>query len=265
VVATAAMSDPLALVLLAPLVLLRILTLPRGRHQVVTIVYLSSALVQGVMTVYGTIVLHTRSLSGGIPPFYEFIEQVSARVGFSSLVGVQATETIGTATGTVIPVLVTAILIAFLIFTAVRDPSRRWLLLAMAVIALALALLCFTMIWGAIADVGPFDLDRGGRYAVVPTLALFSALCIALDSWVSRIPGRRGLIPGAVLVALVAIVGANDYRVWDLRAEALDWPVSLEQARDQCDLQNPPTTVGALLIAPTYYNGTVIPCEILDR
>ena len=57
-------------------------------------------------------------------------------------------------------------------------------------------------------------------------------------------------------------MGANDYRVWDSRAGVVDWPDTVASAVDACE-QEPRPATAPLQIAPSWFTGTVVPCDLL--
>ncbi len=268
VIAVAIMSDPLTLIVLGPFIFIRLLALPRGgRENIIAWVYIGAAVVQAAVTVLGTLVQHTRTFGAGLVTLPGFSEMYAGRVALTSLIGVRGTSAVGDAPSDAVKVIVLVaalvLLLGLFAWVIVTDPARRYLVIAAAVASVVMSLLCFTLVWGAMAQAGPFGLDIGSRYAVVPGLMLFTAVCVSVDSAVARI-GRRGLrlLPAIGLLALVAVVGANDYRVWDSRAGVVDWPDTLASASEACD-NDPQLQTAPLQIAPSWFTGTVVPCDVL--
>ncbi len=262
VLAFAILSDPLTLVATGPFVLIRIFSLPRWRAQVVTIVYLSAAVVQGIGTVAGTVFGHGRTVSGSLPLLPGFLEIYGSRVTMGSVVGINGTTVLLHAFG--IAALIAMMVLVFVAISAVIivDAHRRTLVLAFSATSLVLSVLTFTLVWGALDLAGPLGLEVGGRYMVVPTLCLFSAIILSFDSLLERMPhlSARTAVAAALLVA-VAVIGAQDYRVWTDRAEAPRWSDSLDDATLACS--DGGATGGLAAIAPVGFAPVGVPCDVL--
>ncbi len=160
-------------------------------------------------------------------------------------------------------VLSSALVLAALGTVVVRDARRRYLVLGLAVASFVLAVLTFTLVWGALALAGPTGLELGARYMVVPTLALFSALIVCLDSALERVPLAWPRAAVASLVfATVATIGVIDYHVWTNRADAMRWSDSLDVASLSCE--DPAATGGLAQIAPLGFANVGVPCDVLE-
>jgi hypothetical protein len=264
-VASAILSDPLAALLISPLVLVRLLSLRPfwSRAQAVTWAFVGASVVQGIASIIATFVERTRIPSSSRPSAPEFAEAYSGRVVVDSLVGVSGTTNVVAVLGAWGLVLGVVVAAAIVSAVAWRDPARRWLVLAFALASIGFSVVVFVLKWDGLAGVPAGAVAPGGRYMVVPILLLVSAYAIAADHFATTLaPRRLAWVPIALFAALVIVPGVVDYRVVDPRADSQPWEVSLETAAAAC-AADPSLTVGPAPISPTWFTPAFVPCDLL--
>ena len=265
VIAVAVLSDPLAALLVAPLIAVRVLTLHRGRENAASWVFGGAALIQGVFSVVSTLVHHERAFSPIYPTIADFMSLFGIRVVSGSVAGVSGTWSLVShlGKGSILALAITVTL--FLIASALLSRRYRWVIVALVAASVGLAAIEFTLTWDGVGAGGLFNLEVGGRYMVIPVLLLVAAFCFGLDSLTTWLAQRRRLLAlgPALLLALIVIThGVNDYRVWDARSQAEDWPVALRQALAECDS---PDDVAVPAIAPWGFDGPRLSCEFVKE
>lgn len=262
IVGLAILSDPLTLVLLAPLILVRVLGV-RGASTV-TWVYLAAGAIQGTVTIIGTVVDQSRTWASSLPTLGSLFDIYASRVALGSVVGITATPQVVGGFGRTAFIVIILIAAGVVITVVILDARRRLLIAVLAAASLMLSLLVFTLQWDGIHAAGPLGLHVGDRYMVVPTLLLFSAWCVAVDSLASRLRATRwAWTPAVALILVVATVGITDYRVWNVREGATEWPVALEHAADYCRAGAPMREYARPTIAPDFIPGPAISCALL--
>ncbi len=264
VVASAILSDPLAALIVAPLVLVRLLAVRPllSRAHAVTFTFVGASVVQGVASVIATFIDRNRSPSAIRPNAVEFVEAYTGRVVLESFVGVSGSTALYALLGAVALVLATALAVGIVAVVMWRDPSRRWMTLAFALASVGFSVVVFVLKWDGLVGAPPGAITPGGRYLVVPILLLVSVYAIAADRFAGT--QRTGWIPVALLAAIVVIPGVVDYRVADSRSDADPWPTSLATAAAYCDA-DPTLVVAPAPIAPSWFTPAFVPCDLLTH
>ena len=265
IVAAAVLSDPLGALLVFPLALARVIAVRpfSGRRHAVTWAFLGASVIQGLASVAATFLRDERNGSSFLPSFAEFSGAYSGRVVLNSFVGPTGTTALVESLGTVALVVAFVVAAAIVGTVAWRDPERRWLVVALAAASVCFSIVVFCLKWEGLVGVPYGALAPGGRYLVVPVLLLFSAYAVAADSFSQLLaPRRLALVPILALAAIVVIPGVVDYRIADVRAEAPSWQSALDTAADLCTA-NPDQPYAAVTIAPTWFGGAVIGCDVV--
>lgn len=266
IVASAVLSDPLAALVVAPLVLVRIIAIRPlvSRAQLVTVVFVAASMVQGVVTVIATFIDRSRHPSPIHPSVVEFSEAYGGRVVLTSFLGVTGSNAAYAAIGVVSIVLAVVAAGAIIAATVWLDRARRLLVIVFVAASVGFSGVVFYLQWDSLVGFPPGTLVPGGRYMLVPILLLASAYAIAADHFASTLaPRRLGWLPVALLAAIVIVPGVVDYRVMDIRAGAQPWDVSIRIGADTCAL-DPNAQFGEAKIAPDWFYGTLVPCDVLE-
>jgi hypothetical protein len=262
VVVAAVLSDPLAIALLLPLIVGRIVLVPRGRQWLVVWAYLASSVLQIAGTIVGTLVQHSRTESTLTPTIRQLIEVYGVRVATGSVVGINLTPDVVGHLGSFAPEIVIACFIVVIALVAIFDHERRILVVLFAVASFGFAMVVFYLQWSGLAGAGLLGLHIGDRYMVVATLLLFAAQCVALDSLAARLTGARGLVPVALFAIIVVAIGATNYRVWDVRAGVPTWTSALRVEQQRCQTESAGASV-LVTIAPLTIPGPLLPCKLI--
>jgi hypothetical protein len=259
IVMLAALSDPLAVVLL-PLALGRLVLLPR-REWWVAGTYLIA------MTVQLIVVLSAERTTGARPAAMEIAFGYALRVVSTSIVGNGGTQRLVGAGGRelvwTVGVVIAAALLVALLFSR---PERRPLIVTAAVASVGL--FCVESLFALNVEYPPAgalanDLHLSARYTIVPSLLLLSALAVAAQGVAERLSGSwRALVLVTALVP-VALMAGFDYRSEpDPRATAPEWSDSVEGAEQECAAGGPDQVV-VLPIAPTEPWAVELTCGIV--
>ena len=260
VVVLAALSDPLAVILL-PLAAGRLLAVRGGRDRWVPAAYAAALAVQLAVA------LSAERGTGEPAPLGDIAFGYLLRVVTTSVVGLRGAAQVLEVGGAAGVVVLSAVVLLVVVGGALL-PGRR-----LAVVATAAASAAFFVIaclfalgrrYPPAAD-GPLDLVDGSRYTVVPALLLLSALALTAQSVVERLTPR--LVPvvlvGAALPLLAFLV--LDFRAGSaIRGDTPSWSGQVPTATRSC--ADAGTGRAVLLIAPHGEWRVPVPCSALrDR
>ncbi|WP_291055610.1 hypothetical protein [Herbiconiux sp.] len=254
------MSDPLSLAF-TPFVLARVITLPKLRENVVSVVFVVAAAIQ-LIVVSGT------ERDRGDPQVSPVLQLTTylVRVVWGDLLGQQAGTTLYNELGRhPVVVLAGVVVLALAVLIVVR-----WRRSGLAALALAGSLGFYAVV--AVLTWNRFGLQPigvevywGGRYLVVPTLLLLVSLVAMLSVWLPS--GGRELSRGrragrAVGIGVVAVLlllpGVFNYQVPAYKANVPPLSASVVKFQSACTAT--PTTSVAVPIAPQGFS-FIVPCE----
>lgn len=269
VVAAAVLSDPLAAVLIAPLIIVRLFAIRpyRSTDHIVTLAFLAASLLQGAISSYAVLVQGSRAFASEVPPFADFFQVYSEHVVLDSLVGATGTTALFEAFGLWSLTIALVIVATLLMLVAWRARSRRALILAFAAGSIGFTGVVYLLLGPLVIGLPPGALIPAGRYWVVPTLLLVSAYAVCLDWLASRVGPRTAWIPVAAFVAASIVICAVDFRILDVRAGAVPWDQAVDDAAETCELPTAsppgPEEFAEAVIAPNWFTPVSIPCDIL--
>jgi hypothetical protein len=253
----AMMSDPLSLVFV-PFLIARLICLRSLREHAVTIAFAAAAVVQLL------VVVNTERGRGDpvVDPeglwFVYVIRVVWSTItgpGWGSALFFGLGAGVAAAIGTAV-VVVLAVAIAL-----------RWRRAGLAVAALgaslafylAVAVLTWEIIGVPPKNVG-VDVYWGGRYWVLPSLLLITAIVACVDVLLAplRSSRHRAARAGAVVLLVVtsaALIapGVNDYRTPGFKAGSPQMSAGLDAAVEQCRTEQPDARVELPTAPPTHY------------
>jgi hypothetical protein len=258
IVALAALSDPLAVVLL-PLALGRLLLL-RGRDRWVTAAYALAMIAQLL------VVLSADRTTGARPALADIAFGYSLRVVLASLVGLGGAGRLFAAGGREL-IWTIAVSVAVALATATLLVGRhRFLVVAAAVASVAFfvmeSLFALKLQYPPTGSLTS-DLNVGSRYTIVPALLLLAALAVAAQGIAERLPGRWPRPVLIVALTPVVLIGLVDYRAEPgPRDQAPTWWESVREAVADCS-EAPPDQVERLLIAPNEPWAVELTCRTL--
>jgi hypothetical protein len=256
VVCFAAATSNVLVALYLPLVVARVIALPRVREHAATIGWLAGGAVQLFEVLFHSRPHQPTSVLGALG-FYGHNVILPAVAGYHF--GQQLAAGLGIAGATAIAAFATAALIAWVL---VRGGAG---VRAFAVTALVLGLvltLTPVFVHGAVANVEVTQHTlwaAGSRYAQVPILLLYSLVIVAVDAYL-----RRGGVPferaghGMAVVLLVAVLGitwVSDFRYTDLRSHATPWTHIVKKMDRTCQ-QDPLGSVAT-------QHDVRIPCSVV--
>jgi hypothetical protein len=257
-IASAVMSDPLSLVF-APLVVARVVGLPRLRENIVSIVFAAAAIVQILMTL-GT----ERDRGGPVLDPFPLGSTYLVRVVWGDLLGAVDGTTLYNALGRH-PVLVLA---GALIVSLVVLIVIRWRRTGLAALALAGSVGFYGVV--AVLTWTQFGLQPpgsevywGGRYLVVPSLLLITSLLAVLSVWLPGPGGSRSrvirrAVAFVVVAALLITPGLLNFRMPAYKAGVPELTTSVEDLRPTCAAA--PSSQVEVPIGPAGFTFAV-PCE----
>jgi hypothetical protein len=270
-VAFAASSSEILALIYAPLVLLRVLALPRWREQAVTAGWLAGLLVQ-VPIVLESYAQHTQrvtSLASPVPVLGFYFHNVALRA-FGWRVSVQLVEVVGLNVATVI---VCAILTAVFGWTLVTGSRQVRVFIAIALaMGFVQTVFAATVVPYVIYQHYTYDFEGGSRYSTLPIMAMTAAAAVAVDSYLRRQAiaengNRAPLAPQSpwaltavvALVCVLAIGWVSDYRYVTEHITWGYWKPVADRMLAACEHSK-----SGEITTWTWGNGTInIPCSRL--
>jgi hypothetical protein len=277
-IAFASSSSEILALIYAPLVLLRLVALPRWREHAVTAGWLAGLLVQ-VPVGLASYAQHTQRLTnlataGQALGFY-FHNVALRALGWR--VSLHLVQVAGLNGATVIICAILAAVFGWALVTGSRQ-SRVFVAVAL-IMGFAEAVFAATVVPWVITQQYFFDFEGGSRYSAMPIMAMTAAAAVAVDTRLRR--PSKGREPSAAggertplarrtpraLVAVVALVGVlaigwvSDYRYITERRAWGHWQPRAEQLLAACE-HSPSGTVTTW----TWGRGTItLPCSRLHR
>jgi hypothetical protein len=223
-VAFAAASSEILAVIFAPLVLLRVVALPRWREQAVTAGWLAGLLVQ-VPVVLESYAQHTQRVTRLARPVRAvgfYFHNVALRA-FGWRVSLRLTEIAGLTGATVI---VCALLAAAFGWALAAGGRQVRVFVAVALITgFVQTVAAATVVPYVIRQHYTYDFEGGSRYSAMPVMAMTAAAVVAVDAYLRRQASAEGgdsipllrRSPGAlaaiaVLACVLALGWLPDYR-----------------------------------------------------
>ncbi|MDQ2816064.1 MAG: hypothetical protein M3Z75_30540 [Actinomycetota bacterium] len=223
-IAFAASSSEILALIYAPLVLLRVIALPRWRDHAVTAGWLAGMLVQ-VPVVLESYAQHTQRVSKLAEPVQSlgfYFHNVALRA-FGWRVSLRLVEITGLNGATII---VCAILAAGFGWALVTGSRQVRVFVAVALImGFVQTVFAATVVPYVIRQHYAFDFEGGSRYSAMPIMAMTAAAMVAVDAYRrrqgdaeggGRIPLSRqspwGVLAVAALTCVLALGWVSDYR-----------------------------------------------------
>jgi hypothetical protein len=261
-------SNVLAAVL-APLLLLRVIALPRWREHAVTIGFALGCLTQLPYVLSNADGQHSRvAHPGSLAASAKFYEHrvVQPSLGWHLSWVLQDNLGIGKAT-----LLVGALLAVFFGWALITGSARvRLFVLAALTTGFVFSMVATTVTWWVVTADTPAD-QKGSRYTDLPILLIQTAAIVVIDFRLrgSRARGSRARDPGprvsarsiAAVTALVAVLAAgwiSDFRDAGNRSNVLVWAQDSASWLRAC--QRDPTGIITVRTAPGDSPTTWVPC-----
>ena len=271
-VAFAAASSEILALIYAPLVLLRVVALPRWREQAVTAGWLAGLLVQ-VPVVLESYAQHTQRVTHLARPVRAlgfYFHNVALRA-FGWRVSVRLAEIAGLNGATVI---VCAILVAVFGWALVTGSRQVRVFVAVALI-MGFVQTVFAATVVAIGQHYSYNYESGSRYSAMPIMAMTAAAAVTVDAYLrrqaideggDRIPLVRqspwALTAVVVLACVLALGWGSDYRYATERTSPWGyWKPTAEKMLTACE-----HSTSGQITGWAWGQGTItIPCSRLRR
>lgn len=274
-VAFAAASSEILAVIYAPLVLLRVIALPRWREQAVTAGWLAGMLMQALV-VAESYAQHTQRLHHLVSPVRAvrfYLRNVALRA-FGWRVSVRLTDIAGINGATVI---VCAVLVAVFGWALVTGSRQVRVFVAVALImGFVEAVFAATVVTYVSGQTDLYNYEGGSRYSTMPIMAMTAAAVVAVDAYLrrqvmaeggDRIPlvrrSPRAVIAVVALVGVLALGWLSDYRYVTERTSPPwgHWKPTAERMLTACE-----HSTSGYITTWTWGQGTItIPCSRLHR
>ena len=255
-----ASSEVLAVVLV-PVLLARVIALPRVREHAVTLGWLAGCLLQLPWVLQGLGASGSRvsrlATFGQVNAFYGH-DVVLPALGWH--LSWQLRSLAGRNGAMLIAGAFLAVVFAYALITQGRQV--RVFLVAALVTGYLETVVAGTLSWWVPILAVTFSFEPGSRYCDLPILLIDAALILTADSFLRRTAIRPRAV-GAV-VALVAVLCAGwipDYRYWGNRSNVTNWPVTSARWLRDCQVSQ----TGVIRVttgANVYYE---LPCSNLRR
>ena len=273
-VAFAAASSEILAVVYAPLVLLRVVALPRWREQAVTAGWLAGLLVQ-VPVVLESYAQHTQRVTNLASPIRSlgfYFHNVALRA-FGWRVSVRLVEIVGLNSAALI---VCAILVAVFGLVLVTGSRQVRVFAAVALImGFVQTIFAATIVRYVSGQHYSYNFEDGARYSVMPIMAMTAAVVVAVDACLRRqaIAGDGGdriplvrqspwaLAAVAGLACVLALGWLSDYRYVTQRTSWGAWKPVAERMLTACEH----STSGGITTWTWGQSTITIPCSQLRR
>ena len=272
-VAFAAASSEILAVVYAPLVLLRLVALPRWREHAVTAGWLAGLLVQApvVLESYARHIQRLRGLAKPIQSLGFYFHHVALRA-LGWRVSVRLVQVAGLNGATVI---VCAILVAGLCWALVTGTRQSRVFAAVALITgFVQSVAAATVVPMVIRQQYHADFEGGSRYAAMPIMAMTAVAVVAVDAHLRRQASAedgdgnaliraspRALAAAAVLACVLALSWVLDYRYVTERMFWGHWPPIAERMLTACEH----STSGTITTWTWDHTTITLPCSRLRR
>jgi hypothetical protein len=273
-VAFAAASSEILAVVYAPLVLLRVVALPRWREHAVTAGWLAGLLVQVlvVMESYAQRTQRLGSLAGPVRSIGFYFHNVALRA-FGWRVSQRLVEIAGLNGATVI---VCAILVAVFGWALVTGSRQVRVFVAVALImGFVQTVFAATVVPYVIGQHYSYNYEGGSRYSTMPIMAMTAAAVVAVDAYLRRqaiaeggdwIPllrqSPRAVTAVAALACVLALGWLSDYRYATERTSPWGfWQPTAERMLTACEH----STSGQITAWAWGHGRITIPCSRLRR
>jgi hypothetical protein len=260
-VAFAAAASNVLAVVFTPLVLARVIALPRAREQAVSLGWAAGGGLQLIAVLRSAVPHQAGHISVGLA-FYLHSVLVTAVAGrhFASVLAGRA----GPAAGVLIPAAIAAAVAGWALVTG--GPRVR--LFAATALGLGLALVLVAAVARGWGDPG---LDRtsvrGDRYAATPILLIYSLTAVAVDGYLRQAADRGPRIrQGLALAALAFVLGAvwaADFSYLSTRSANPPWSQLVAGFRQRCAQQ--PSAAAWQRLPPMHWirMTPLLPCSLV--
>jgi hypothetical protein len=272
-VAFAAASSEILVLIYAPLVLLRVVALPRWREHAVTAGWLAGLLVQ-VPVVLESYAQHTQRVTHLARPVQAlgfYFHNVALRA-FGWRVSLRLVAFAGLNGATVI---VCAILVAVFGLALVTGSRQVRVFVAVALImGFVQTVFAATVVRYVISQPYSYDFEGGSRYSAMPIMAMTAAAVVAVDAYLRRQANAEGgdripfvrrspwaLTAAAALALVLALGWFSDYRYVTGHNFWGHWKPVAERMLAACEH----STSGEITTWTWYHKTITIPCSQLRR
>ena len=272
-VAFAAASSEILVLIYAPLVLLRVVALPRWREHAVTAGWLAGLLVQ-VAIVLESYAQHTQRVTRLASPIRVlgfYFHNVALRA-FGWRVSVRLVEIAGLNGATVI---VCAIVVAVFGLALVTGSRQVRVFVAVALITgFVQAVFAATVVRYVSGQHYSYTFEDGSRYSAMPIMAMTAAAVVAVDACLRRQATARGgdkiplvrqspwaLTAAAALACVLALGWLSDYRYVTQRTSWGHWKPVAERMLTACE----DSTTGEITTWTWGHRTITISCSRLRR
>jgi len=251
-------ASEVLVIVLVPLLLARLIALPRVREHAVTLGWLAGLLLQLPYVLGGSRVKVKRLATfPQVNAFYGH-DVVLPALGWHLAWHLRAL--VGRDGGTLIVGAFLVIVFGYALITQGRQ-VRVFLVAALLIGYLETVVAGSLSFWVPVNAVW-FNGEPGSRYTDLPILLIDAALILTVDSFLRRTT-IRPLAVGAViaLVAVLCVGWIPDYRYWGNRSNPTDWPTTSSKWLRECEFSQ----TGVIRVATgggVYYE---LPCSNLRR
>jgi hypothetical protein len=272
-VAFAAASSEILALIYAPLVLLRIVALPRWREQAVTAGWLAGLLVQ-VPVVLESYAQHTQRVTRLARPVRAlgfYFHNVALRA-FGWRVSLRLVQIAGLTGATVIVCVILVAVFGWVLATGSRQ-VRVFAAVAL-IMGFVQTVVAATVVRYVIVQRYASDFEGGSRYSTMPIMAMTAAAAVAVDAYqrrqavggggdriplVRRSPGA--LTAAAALACVLALGWLSDYRYVTEHNWWGYWKPVAERMLTACEH----STTGEITTWTWSHSTITIPCSQLRR
>jgi hypothetical protein len=272
-IAFAATSSEILAFIYAPLVLLRVIALPRWREQAVTAGWLAGMLVQ-VPVVLESYAQHTQRVTKLARPAQTlgfYFHNVALRA-FGWRLSLRLVEIAGLNGATVVVCAILTVVFGWALVTGSRQ-VRVFVAVAL-IMGFVQTIFAATVVPYVIRQQPTFDFEGGSRYSAMPIMAMTAAAVVAVDAYLrrtasakggGRIPQVRGspwaVIAVTALACVLALGWVSDYRYITGHNFWGHWKPTAERMLAACEH----STSGEITTWTWGHSTITIPCSRLRR
>jgi hypothetical protein len=255
-------ASEILVIVLVPLLLARLIALPRVREHAVTLGWLAGCLLQLPYVLQG-LGTSRGSRMGRLATF----PQVNAFYGHDVVMpalGWRLSWHLQSLAGRDGAMLIVGAFLAIVFGYALITQGRqvRMFVVAALLIGYLETVVAGTLSWWVPISAVTYNAEPGSRYADFPIVLIDAALILTVDSFLRRTTIRPRAVGAVIaLVAVLCVGWIPDYRYWGYRSNATNWPVTSSKWLRACEVSR----TGVIRVNTATGQYYELPCSNLRR
>jgi hypothetical protein len=255
-------ASEILVIVLVPLLLVRLIALPRVREHAVTLGWLGGCLLQLPYALQGLGAARGSRL-GRLATFPQVNDFYGHDVVMPAL-GWRLSWHLQSLAGRDGAMLIVGAFLAIVFGYALITQGRqvRMFVVAALLIGYLETVVAGTLSWWVPITVVTYNAEPGSRYADFPIVLIDAALILTVDSFLRRTTIRPRAVGAVIaLVAVLCVGWIPDYRYWGYRSNATNWPVTSSRWLRACEFSR----TGVIRVRTATGQYYELPCSNLRR